>query len=223
MEDSKLTIPKDWTFKSESVAKGFDAHVREQLPWYELVTNLVAHFARSYLPEGGLVYDLGASTGNIGRALSSSLYARKARFQPIDNSPQMAEKYDGPGTIFVGDAVDFDYEPFDVAVLMLCLMFIPLAKRGALLRKLRGLLRPGGAIVIVDKLESTGGYAGSVSSRITMSGKLESGATPEEIIAKELSLSGIQRPLRRSELPEEAIEVFRFGDFAGFVIEGSDG
>ena len=34
-----------------------------------------------------------------------------------------------------------------------------------------------------------------------------------------LSLGGIQRPLRKGELPDNAVEVFRFGDFGGWVIE----
>ena len=35
---------------------------------------------------------------------------------------------------------------------------------------------------------------------------------------KELSLSGVQRPLYRGEL-HAAVEVVRFGDFAGWLIE----
>ena len=32
-----MEIPKlgQWTFESENIAKSFDAHVREQLPFYE--------------------------------------------------------------------------------------------------------------------------------------------------------------------------------------------
>ena len=36
---------------------------------------------------------------------------------------------------------------------------------------------------------------------------------------KELSLSGVQRPLYRGALGPDAVEVFRFGDFAGWLIE----
>lgn len=42
----------------------------------------------------------------------------------------------------------------------------------------------------------------------------------DEIVAKELSLAGVQRPLRRTEIPERAVEIFRFGDFAGWISEG---
>ena len=40
------------------------------------------------------------------------------------------------------------------------------------------------------------------------------------VVRKELSLSGIQRPLYPGELGEDAVEVFRFGDFVGWIIEG---
>ena len=50
--------------------------------------------------------------------------------------------------------------------------------------------------------------------------KLEQGAEPGAVVRKELSLSGIQRPLYPGELGEDAVEVFRFGDFAGWIIEG---
>ena len=45
--------------------------------------------------------------------------------------------------------------------------------------------------------------------------------SPAEIIAKEISLGGVQRPLSRDVLTDlGAVEWFRYGDFAGWVIEG---
>jgi tRNA (cmo5U34)-methyltransferase len=37
-----MKIPEQWTFKCEEVAKGFDDHVREQLPWYDIATRIIA-------------------------------------------------------------------------------------------------------------------------------------------------------------------------------------
>lgn len=68
---------QDWTF--QGFAPEFDAHVREQLPWYGMATESVALIARHYIPRRGLVYDLGASTGNVGRVLASTLHEREAR------------------------------------------------------------------------------------------------------------------------------------------------
>lgn len=117
-------IPRDWTFKTSGVANHFDRHVREQLPWYELTTGVIAHVARHYIPEGGLVYDIGASTGNVATVLW----------------------------------------------------------------------------------------------RLALAGKVAAGADARDVIAKELSLSGVQRPLHPDELTG-AVEIFRFGDFAGWIIE----
>ena len=48
---------KQWTFETEEIATSFDAHVREQLPWYEMVTEAVVYITRNYLRQGGMVLD----------------------------------------------------------------------------------------------------------------------------------------------------------------------
>lgn len=215
-----FAIPSNWTFKDDGVAAGFERHVREQLPWYDLATGAVAHVARHYIPEGGTVYDLGASTGNIGRALAPTLDARHAKLIPVEASKEMAERYTGPqrGRLIVGDVRYIDYEPFDLAVAFLTLMFLPVADRPALLRELVAKRRPGGAIVILDKTEAARGYAATVLWRLALAGKVSAGVPPEEIIAKELSLGGVQRPLDPAVLGPNALEFFRFGEFAGWLI-----
>jgi len=213
-----MKIPTDWTFKTADVAGGFDQHVREQLPWYDLMSGAVAHIARHYIPDGGQVYDLGCSTGNIGNLLRDTLTARGATFIPVDNAESMRSLYEGPGEFTVADVADMDFEEFDVAVAFLCLMFIPLPLRSRLVARLRGKCRKGGAVIIVDKMQASGGYLGTVLGRLTLAGKAAAGVPAEQIIEKELSLAGIQRPLTESELPE-AVKVFQFGEFAGWVLQ----
>ena len=216
-----MDIPRDWTFERASVAGAFDAHVREQLPWYDLTTGAVAHIARHYIPRGGLVYDIGASTGNMGRAIEATLNDRDARLVAIEASDAMCKLYDGPqaGRLVNADALTFEYEPFDLAICYLVLMFMPVAERAAFVRRLAATTRPGGALVIVDKVRAEAGYAATVLWRMTLAGKLAAGTDASEIVAKELSLCGVQRPLDRSELPNGAVEWFRFGEFAGWLIE----
>lgn len=213
-----MEIPTDWTFKSSNIAIGFDKHVREQLPWYDLMSGAVAHIARHYIPIGGTVYDLGCSTGNIGRLLADIVASRNAKFVGIDNSEAMWDRYIGPGQFILANLEEFEFEPFDVAIAFLCLMFISPEKRKALLSRLRLKRKDGGALIVVDKMNPRGGYIGQVLSRLTLAGKIAAGVSSDEILAKEISLSGIQRPMVESELGD-AVEVFRFGDFAGWVIE----
>lgn len=79
-----------------------------------------------------------------------------------------------------------------------------------------GLLRLGIHILVIFLFE----YPATVLARLTWASKLAQGAEAEAIVRKELALSGIQRPLYPGELGEDAVEVFRFGDFVGWIIEG---
>lgn len=213
----------DWTFQTAEIARGFDAHVREQLPWYDLATGAVAHIARHYIPNGGLVYDIGASTGNIGRAIAETIAARNARFVAIESSAEMVREYSGPGTIHHADAMAFPYEPFDVGIVFLVLMFLPAGERKGFIRQMCDKIRPGGALIVFDKTVGPSGYLSTVLHRLTIAGKVATGSQPGSIIEKELSLVGVQRPLSRSfmdtAVSPSPVEVFRFGEFAGWVIE----
>lgn len=215
-----LEIPAAWTFKNEDVARQFERHVREQLPWYDVATAAVAQIARHYIGSNGLVYDIGASTGNIGRAIAPTLDERGAKLIAIEESAEMAARYAGPGELVIARAEDVEYEPFDLAVSFLGMIFLRPDDARDLLRRLYARVRYGGAIVIVERMLPEHAYFGIVSSRLTLAAKRNAGVPADEIIAKELSLGGVQRPLDRRILePFGAIEWFRFGDFAGYVIE----
>lgn len=216
-----MKIPKDWTFKSADVAKEFDRHVREQLPWYDLATGVITHVARHYIPHGGTVYDIGASTGNIGKSLADIIKTRSVNFIPIDSSETMKGYYSGPGDLIIADACNFHFEPFDFAVCFLVLMFLPVSRRRSFLRHLRSLAKEGGAIVVFDKCVGGCGYASSVISKLALAGKLAAGIDSKLILAKEMSLAGVQRPIEVSELGVGAQEIFRFGDFGGWILESN--
>lgn len=55
--------------------------------------------------------------------------------------------------------------------------------------------------------------------RLTGDCGFRQGAEPGAVMLKELALSGVQRPLYKGELRSDAVEVLRFGDFAGWLIE----
>ena len=214
-----MEVPTNWTFKSNEVADGFDRHVREQLPWYDLMAGAVSHIARHYIPDDGRVLDLGCSTGNMGTLLADTLMLRRVDFIPVDNSDQMVKNYAGPSTPVLADLQNWSIPEFDVAICFLSLMFIPPRDRDALLLSLRTQMRVGGALIIVDKAESRGGYLGTILARLTLAGKVSSGTSAEDIVTKELSLIGVQRPIEARHL-HDAVQVFQFGEFAGWVIEG---
>lgn len=218
--DDRIICPDQWTFNSPTVAAGFDKHVREQLPWYDLATVLVAHFARHYLPKEGVMYDIGASTGNITKALHEIITTRGVSAHSIEVSPDMCMAWVGVGELHQIDCRVFEYEPYDFSVLFLVLMFIPEKDREPLLQRLKSLLQPGGALLVFDKIVHQGGYLGNVIARMTLAGKVSTGVSAEDIVAKELSLGGVQRPvdISHSQVLQESTMVFQFGEFVGWLI-----
>lgn len=208
----------DWTFNG--FEREFDAHVRQHLPWYDLAADAVALIAKHYIPKGGLIYDIGCSTGNIGRSLGETIDAREARLIGIDNCADMAKAYQAPGELVITDASAYDYERFDVAVMFLTLMFMPVAERALFIQRLRTNLKPGGAIIIFDRCVAPTGYEATVMMRMIWHGKLRAGVTFAELAEKEMRLAGIQRPIEQHELGGEVLEIFRFADFAGWIIRG---
>jgi len=210
---------QDLKFSGHMIGGNFNSHVREQLPFYEMLTNAVTMIVRNYLPENGLVYDIGASTGNITANIKDFAISRNAIVESIERSEEMAKTWNGYGVIHTTDAKDFDYQEFDVCICFLVLMFLSIEERAKLLTKLKSKLKKGGVIIIVDKLLVDGGYFGTVMRRLTLDWKLKNGATPEQIITKELSLSGVQRPMTENEFIGWR-EFFKFGEFVGWVIEG---
>jgi len=215
-----MEIPKNWTFEDKEVANAFDNHVRGQLPWYELASGIVSHVVRHYLPTNGVIYDIGASTGNIGRGIKPILDARSAELIEIEPAAEMHDTASYVGhQLIKEDACKVNYQEFDVATLFLVLMFIGVEERKLLLDELYVNLKEGGALIVFDKCVPAGGYVSTILSRLTLAGKMASNVTPEDIIAKELSTSGVQRPIAVEELPGNPIEIFRFGDFAGWIIE----
>lgn len=215
-------IPVNWTFKDAKVAAGFDRHVREQLPWYDLATGFVAHVARHYIPQGGLVYDIGASTGNIGNCIRETLDSRKAEFVPIEASAEMCDRYSGPGRVVCADAMTYDFKPFDCAIMFLVLMFMPPGERLNWFRSLLPKIKPGGCLILFDKFQhpTASPYLSLALRRLTLAGKAASGVPSDEIVAKELSLSGVQRPIDRTaleHLPHQSELCFKFGEFCGYV------
>lgn len=208
-------MTKHWTFEDSKLANNFGQHVKGQLPWYDLATGLVRCIAENYLPRGGLMYDIGASTGNITQACADLIDSRGVHAVSIEPSQEMCKEWIGKGELVNDYAESHEFKEYDLAVCFLTLMFVTPRERTRLIDELIGKIAEGGALVVVDKFESSGGYFDTVKRRMTMRQKISSGESPKEILDKELSLSGVQRPLG-DELPVGDC-FFQIGEFKGVL------
>jgi tRNA (cmo5U34)-methyltransferase len=217
---------KSWTFDSKEIAETFDDHVREQLPWYELVTEAVTYITRNYLPHRGVVVDIGASTGNMVHKIAPLVSERLGEIIAIEKSASMCDvlrnKYAKKNDWIHVKEMDITKTIMpkgDVYIMFLTMMFISVEHRKALINAMRANCKRGGVIVVVDKVCDHQGYFSTVLKRLTMHFKLQQGAKPEDVLTKEMSLAGIQIPIDPAILGNDAKQFFRMGEFAGWVIE----
>ena len=217
---------KSWTFETQDIAKGFDAHVREQLPWYDMVTDTVCYIIRNYLTDNNTIVDVGASTGNMIDKLMPLLLERKAYALALEKSPTMVdvlkEKFNKNNYVRVEreDICCCILEPAQVYVVFLTMMFIPVHERQRVINNLKDNLFKGGVLIVVDKVCDHGGYFATVLKRLGMYWKIQQGAKLEEVTVKEMSLAGVQIPFDPTMLGKNAKQFFRMGEFAGWVVEG---
>ncbi len=216
-----MEVPNNWTFKSDTIAENFDEHVSEQLPWYRMAVDLTAHIARCYLGDNSILIDLGCSTGAITQALSSTIEDRSIKCCSIDNSEQMIENFQGVGLAKCADMLDTEKLPkFDVCVIFLALMFTDVKQRAEFLCALEKKANPGGCIIIVDRFIPLDGYLGLSISRMSIKNKFDAGAKPDQIIKKELSLCGVQRPSDHALMIDHGFKQWlQVGDFCGYAKE----
>lgn len=222
MQTDGYEIPGEgeWTFASANAAANFSTHVRQQLPFYDLVTRAIGHIARHYIPQQGRVYDIGASDGNIGRELTATLETREAELIGVEPSADMRKVYRAPGKLIGVSAADLAVKPFDLAIANLVFMFMEPAEVPLVVDRLIGAAKPGGAIVVVDKTTPAVGYPGIVLQRLAWAEKLRAGVRGDAIVGKDLALAGIQRPIPAGLFHGRGfVEWFRFGDFAGWLYE----
>jgi len=218
---------ESWTFEDKEIVNIFDDHVREQLPWYDMITEAVCYIVRNYLTNGGSVVDVGASTGNMIDKLMPLLLERNAYAYAVDKSQSMCNfmddkfKNNNNVEIICSDVCSYreDIPTAQVYVVFLTMMFIPVHERQTMINQIKDKLLEGGVLIVVDKVCDHSGYFATVLKRLGMYWKIKNGAKMEEIIEKEMSLAGVQIPFNSLMLGTEAKLFFRMGEFAGWVVE----
>jgi tRNA (cmo5U34)-methyltransferase len=158
----------DFVFDARVAAVFGDMLARSVPRWAELVRLIGLIGARLAQPDSR-IYDLGCSLG----ASSASILARlpptaaagAVQLCAVDNAPAMLSELSrrladeiAAGRLhpICADAAGVAIDDASVVVLNLTLQFIAPEQRGPLLRRIRNGLRPGGGLVLVEKIVTPG-------------------------------------------------------------------
>ncbi|MFQ5634737.1 MAG: carboxy-S-adenosyl-L-methionine synthase CmoA [Gammaproteobacteria bacterium] len=147
----------DFAF-DEAVAGVFPDMVRRSVPGYETVIALSGLIAARHVRPGSRVYDLGCSLGATTLALLARIGNTDCEILAVDNSAAMLERaragrqWDPRVTFVLEDVCNIDIRDASVVLANYVVQFVPPAGRTGLLSRIHSGLRPGGALILSEKL-----------------------------------------------------------------------
>lgn len=153
-------VEEDFDF-SERVVEVFDDMVDRSVPFYHQVIESSAQLLERFVTDGDRVYDLGCATGSSLLEFSRFLHHKNIHFIGIDNSSAMLEKAMLKAELFsqqdrvsflLEDITEFSHQGAGAIILNYTLQFIRPILRSDFLIKLYTHLRPGGVLLISEKI-----------------------------------------------------------------------
>lgn len=194
-----ITMASSWTFAG--VAPVFLDHVRQSVPTYDATHDLVADISTFFCRSHGRYYDLGTSTGQLlARVMERNARLEEAEWIGFDNEPEMvrtaiASHADRKNVRFEAvDVADVELESCDFVTAFLILQFLPPQVRQSVLGRVHEALRPGGALMVFEKIRIDDARIGDVVSSLYWQFKESMGLSSEEILNKARSLAGVLEP-----------------------------
>ncbi len=141
----------------DKVASVFADMISRSVPGYGQTLQMVELLAHQYAQKGSNLYDLGCSLGAATMALSRGAIGKSCNVIGVDNSEAMVSRCremlkDEPVQILCGDVLDTKIEHASVVVLNFVLQFIPKEKRLQLLHNIQQGLKPGGVLILSEKI-----------------------------------------------------------------------
>jgi len=227
---------RDFTFDTK-VAQVFDDMVGRSVPFYDELQRMLADLTLQFTPtQDGRICDLGCSTGTtIDLILSNPSCPPTAHAFGVDNAPAMIqqarEKLESHVranrvTLLTAD-LDGGLELPSVNVVLMnwTLQFVRPIHREALLRRIFASLRPGGALLLAEKVLVEDSMLNRMYIELYYRYKAKQGYTAEEIQRKRESLENVLVPYRVEENTEllkrcgfDAVDTcFRWFNWAAFV------
>lgn len=218
-----------WEFDGE-VANVFSDMLSRSIPNYDTMRLLCYRVGRNFIPDGGVVGDIGCSNGLAVKEFVENF--PKASFYLNDISEPMLDAcrgiYLGYDNVYVSSKDLREGLPFDKANLViscLTLQFTPIEYRQNILGNIYDSLERGGALVIVEKVLGNSAEIDNIFVDEYYNIKKDNGYTQELIAAKRKSLEGVLVPIT-AHFNEELLRIVGFKkidcfwrclNFAGWV------
>jgi len=146
----------------EKVAEVFPDMIQRSVPGYGTMISTIGILAAKYAQPSSRCYDLGCSLGAVSLSMRQRINQPDCKIIAVDNSEAMVERgmellaLDSssrvPVEMVCADIQDIAIENASVVVLNFTLQFIPLDHRLALITRIYQGLKPGGVLILSEKM-----------------------------------------------------------------------
>lgn len=231
-------LPGDFVF-DEKVAAVFEDMIHRSVPGYTTIIAMTARLAEKNFQPGSRIYDLGCSLGAASLAIARRMQGRPCEIVAVDNSRPMLDGLEeklatlggGPVQCRQEDIRDCAVENASVVILNFTLQFIPPADRALLLRRIHDGMRPGGILILSEKIVLGDARLNELYIEMYHQFKQDMGYSEMEISRKRAALEKVLLPetlaAHKARLAEagfgSAEQWFQCFNFASMVARKRDG
>ena len=188
----------------EKVAEVFPDMIQRSVPGYGTMISTIGILAAKYAQPNSRCYDLGCSLGAVSLSMRQRINQPGCKVIAVDNSEAMVERglellaSDSssrvPVEMVCADIQDIAIEDASVVVLNFTLQFIPLDDRLALITRIHKGLKPGGVLILSEKMAFDDQIKQDFHTEAHHDFKRANGYTDLEISQKRTALERVMIP-----------------------------
>ena len=192
----------DFTF-DKSVVEVFPDMIQRSVPGYSTIISTIGELAKRFHQPGSAIYDLGCSLGAVTSSVRRTIDTSDAKIIAVDNSADMVErcrihvnafKSRTPVDVILADILDVQISNASVVVLNFTLQFIPPTQRPALLKRIYQGLKPGGVLILSEKIRAPQPLCDDILVDLHHHFKRVNGYSELEISQKRSALENVMKP-----------------------------
>ncbi len=227
-----IAQPVDFSFGKDTAAV-FDDMLSRSVPFYHEIQRMTSELAADFALEGTNLYDLGCSTATTLLELDP-VVPPGVTYVGVDNSPEMLEKAQAkltaanvtrPHKLVLADLNEVEIQNASVVIMTLTLQFVRPLFRERLMRRIADGLKPGGCLILVEKLINRDPLLNRLFIKYYYAMKQRHGYSDMEISQKREALENVLIPYRLEENRDLVISsgfssfevFFRWYNFCGMV------